>query len=294
MTKRTLRMKELAEYVGLAESTLWERIKEDSKYYDPDFPKKIRLGSGSVGWDSEEVDRWLKNRAAQPKEGAMPKKVRVAGKSRAAAAAKNTPHTGAQQLKQHLDSKQVSESIASKEPAKSLIQIALPSGEAIHCGELLRIIAKATYPTLETARGIDCIVEKLVTRAHVAPDFETPFKLTEQDRLDIAPLLSDLPEMHGQMTELEVNQFNNAYALLPNRLDWRPYIVNPVFIANRKAQQWDCQAEHMAILQKKLLDKVIDIFDEAHRPCQVVQANFYMSREAAIAYVKSCGIKVLM
>lgn len=91
MTKRILRMKELAEYLGLAESTLWERIKEDSKYYDPDFPKKIRLGSGSVGWDSEAVDQWLKISSAQPRDGAAtPKKVRVTDRPRTPAAVKST------------------------------------------------------------------------------------------------------------------------------------------------------------------------------------------------------------
>lgn len=89
MTKRILRMKELAEYLGLAESTLWERVKEDSKYYDSDFPKKIRLGSGAVGWDLEAVDQWLKISAAQPKEGATPQKLRAAGKPRTSAAAKS-------------------------------------------------------------------------------------------------------------------------------------------------------------------------------------------------------------
>lgn len=34
---------------------------------DPDFPKRIQLGPGSVGWDLDAVDRWLESRPRGPR-----------------------------------------------------------------------------------------------------------------------------------------------------------------------------------------------------------------------------------
>ena len=44
--------------------TLPDRLCNDprSPYYDPDFPKPIRLGKRAVGWRESEVIAWLESR----------------------------------------------------------------------------------------------------------------------------------------------------------------------------------------------------------------------------------------
>lgn len=50
---------------GFGHSTLYNMINPASKYYDPTFPKPIRLGAGSVGWVEAEVDAWIASRMQQ-------------------------------------------------------------------------------------------------------------------------------------------------------------------------------------------------------------------------------------
>ena len=54
-----LRQKQLRAVVGLAPSTVWDRINPNSPRYDPTFPKPVRLGTRSVGWLSSEIQDWL-------------------------------------------------------------------------------------------------------------------------------------------------------------------------------------------------------------------------------------------
>ena len=50
---RIVRLREVAEIVGLARSTIYLRIKEGS------FPKPISLGKRSVGWKESQITAWL-------------------------------------------------------------------------------------------------------------------------------------------------------------------------------------------------------------------------------------------
>ena len=52
-------MPELSQLLGISRSTIYEKMNPLSKYYDATFPKPVRLGSGSVGWRSSAIDKWL-------------------------------------------------------------------------------------------------------------------------------------------------------------------------------------------------------------------------------------------
>ncbi|MBC3231968.1 helix-turn-helix transcriptional regulator [Serratia fonticola] len=65
---RVLRIGEVAETVGMSVSSIRNRLNPKSKYYDPTFPKPFSLsltGKGAVGWDEDEVDRWIESRKAK-------------------------------------------------------------------------------------------------------------------------------------------------------------------------------------------------------------------------------------
>lgn len=55
-----LRRREFEKRVGLARSTIYDKINPKSQRYDSTFPTPVRLGNGSaVGWVEYEVEAWL-------------------------------------------------------------------------------------------------------------------------------------------------------------------------------------------------------------------------------------------
>lgn len=57
--KKILRKKEVREITGLSDTTLWRLGKNSG------FPRPLRLGSGSIGWLAEEIEKWIEERAAE-------------------------------------------------------------------------------------------------------------------------------------------------------------------------------------------------------------------------------------
>lgn len=52
---KVIRLPKLKDLLGLSRSTIYNRISEKSKYYDPSFPKSVKLGSKAVGWILKDV-----------------------------------------------------------------------------------------------------------------------------------------------------------------------------------------------------------------------------------------------
>lgn len=57
-TDRILRIKEVVEITGLSRSTIWRREQDENS----DFPKRISLGVGSVGWRASDIEAWVRSR----------------------------------------------------------------------------------------------------------------------------------------------------------------------------------------------------------------------------------------
>ena len=56
--RRILRKPELMTKIGLSDASIW-RMERAGR-----FPKRIRLGGKSVGWFSDEVEKWFQEKAA--------------------------------------------------------------------------------------------------------------------------------------------------------------------------------------------------------------------------------------
>lgn len=56
---RVISMKELTVILGLAKSTIYDKLNPKSTRYDPDFPKQIRLGQSRVGWLELDIQNWI-------------------------------------------------------------------------------------------------------------------------------------------------------------------------------------------------------------------------------------------
>lgn len=50
---RLIRQKELIKKVGLSASTIWRLEKKGT------FPKRLKIGSYSVAWKEEDVQKWI-------------------------------------------------------------------------------------------------------------------------------------------------------------------------------------------------------------------------------------------
>lgn len=57
--ERVLRKPEVLNRVGLSDPTVW-RLERQGR-----FPKRLKLGPGSVGWFESEVQEWLEQKAAE-------------------------------------------------------------------------------------------------------------------------------------------------------------------------------------------------------------------------------------
>jgi prophage regulatory protein len=54
-----IRIKTVRSKTGLSTASIYNKLKPDSKYYDPDFPKQIKVGGGIVVWIEYEIDDWM-------------------------------------------------------------------------------------------------------------------------------------------------------------------------------------------------------------------------------------------
>ncbi len=59
------RWRVVSQRTGFSRAKLYAMIDENSKGYDPDFPKPIKLGKGAVAWLSTEIDEWIKKKVIQ-------------------------------------------------------------------------------------------------------------------------------------------------------------------------------------------------------------------------------------
>lgn len=59
---RIARLPETCSIVGVSSSTVRNRLKEGGKWYDPDFPKPTRLGTGkrcAIGWRIDLLRKYI-------------------------------------------------------------------------------------------------------------------------------------------------------------------------------------------------------------------------------------------
>ena len=65
MEARLLRVEEVSAIIGYKRTAIWHKYKPDSPYYDPTFPKPIRLGRRTIAWNSREIQEWINRLSAQ-------------------------------------------------------------------------------------------------------------------------------------------------------------------------------------------------------------------------------------
>ena len=171
------------------------------------------------------------------------------------------------------------------------IYIDLPLGDVIECQSLLQAISNATHPPLDKTNGIGCLIGKIAPLPTDMLNFGFPVGLNDKDRADFMPLLADLPDLHGDMTDFEIDTFLYCYSILPNRLAWLPRLMRRVDPYDLFSLKSDCWANHRKELQNRLNEGKIQAFDDGHFSVKQIGIGVYIPRAQAIEYLNECGIK---
>ena len=57
-------IKQVVEVVGVARSTIYAMMDEYSPYYDPTFPKSVKITQNRIGWSAYEIHQRIENKLA--------------------------------------------------------------------------------------------------------------------------------------------------------------------------------------------------------------------------------------
>lgn len=57
-----INIKEVILFTSISRAKIYEMINADSKYYDPTFPKPVRLSESRIGWVALEVHQWIESK----------------------------------------------------------------------------------------------------------------------------------------------------------------------------------------------------------------------------------------
>ena len=57
-------IKQVVEFTGVGRSTIYEIMNENSPYYDPTFPKKVKITQNRIGWSAWEINQWIEDKLA--------------------------------------------------------------------------------------------------------------------------------------------------------------------------------------------------------------------------------------
>ncbi|MCL6245831.1 AlpA family phage regulatory protein [Acinetobacter sp. ANC 7200] len=57
-----ININEVIEFTSISRAKIYEMIKVDSKYYDPTFPKPVRLSESRIGWVALEIHQWIEGK----------------------------------------------------------------------------------------------------------------------------------------------------------------------------------------------------------------------------------------
>lgn len=53
------RLNEVKQAIGLSRSTMYNLMTPTSPYYDPTFPKPVKIGKRAIAWREHEINAWI-------------------------------------------------------------------------------------------------------------------------------------------------------------------------------------------------------------------------------------------
>lgn len=70
---KVIRVKQVAEKLGLSAAAVWYRVNPKNRRFDANFPRPFKISANATGWLESEIDAYIAARAAdrlkdQPQE----------------------------------------------------------------------------------------------------------------------------------------------------------------------------------------------------------------------------------
>ncbi|UYF80262.1 helix-turn-helix transcriptional regulator [Acinetobacter ursingii] len=62
-----INLKQVVELIGVCRSTIYEMMDENSPYYDPTFPRKVKITQNRIGWSAYEIHQWIESKLSSRK-----------------------------------------------------------------------------------------------------------------------------------------------------------------------------------------------------------------------------------
>ena len=59
-----INIKDVIQFTSISRAKIYEMINVDSKYYDPTFPKKVKITQNRIGWSAYEIHQWIESKLA--------------------------------------------------------------------------------------------------------------------------------------------------------------------------------------------------------------------------------------
>lgn len=59
---RFCRLKDIMEMLNVSKTSIYDRMNPRSPRYDSEFPRRVKVGHGTVAWRESEIQQWMKTR----------------------------------------------------------------------------------------------------------------------------------------------------------------------------------------------------------------------------------------
>ena len=122
--------------------------------------------------------------------------------------------------------------------------------------------------------------------------FYLPYRLTDEDRAKLRPLLDSLPPLTYPMTEHAISRFMDAYLAHPERPNWMPEIITWETIQERLEEQSAAFEKHMDAIRLAIESGQLSACDNGRVPTRGFSLGALISRNGAIEYLKRYGLSV--
>ncbi|ATO18460.1 AlpA family transcriptional regulator [Acinetobacter sp. LoGeW2-3] len=58
-------IKQVIQFTALSRSTIYAMMDEYSPYYDPSFPKSVKISQNRIAWSAHEINQWIESKLAE-------------------------------------------------------------------------------------------------------------------------------------------------------------------------------------------------------------------------------------
>lgn len=55
-------LKQVIQFTALSRSTIYAMMDEYSPYYDPSFPKSVKISQNRIAWSAYEINQWIETK----------------------------------------------------------------------------------------------------------------------------------------------------------------------------------------------------------------------------------------